>query len=194
MSALRGRAGAPAAQAWIELRSDDPSAVSALGIARTRLAAGNGLSGLRRWRLIEIQGRLPEPGALAARLHASTWFYNPHKESLVLRTLERDPAPLPPGWQALLVLERDGTRREAAERWWRHAFRSKVQVHAGTVWGLGFEPGIDASVAASELLSVTDHLHGLFANPHAEWSAHANDGIPLGWISATRSRAQEVRA
>lgn len=182
MTAVRTLAPATLAQAWIELRAHDPAAVSALAVARARLDAGRGLRALRRWRLIEIEGRLPDAETLAERLHASTWFYNPHKESLVLRASAADPPPVPAGWQTLLVVERGGARRAAAERWWRHAFKGRIRVQEGTVWGLSFGPGIDAPRAASDLLTLRDLAHGLFANPHAEDAALAPGAAPFGWI------------
>ena len=48
--------GKPIAQAFIELRSHDPEAVSALEVMRARLEAGQGLSGLRRFRVFEVRG------------------------------------------------------------------------------------------------------------------------------------------
>ena len=49
----------PVTQAWIELNADDPEAVSAFGVAQSRLAAGRGLTELRRVRLVEIVGTAP---------------------------------------------------------------------------------------------------------------------------------------
>ena len=49
-----GRAGS--IQAWIERIGDDPEVFSALSVARSRLAAGRGLRGLRRARLVELEG------------------------------------------------------------------------------------------------------------------------------------------
>src|SRR5207247_3209876 len=67
-------------QAWIELRSDDPEAVSALAVARARVGGGQALLGLRRLRLFELSGTLPATRAVEAPLHRSTWSVNPHKE------------------------------------------------------------------------------------------------------------------
>jgi hypothetical protein len=175
--------GVDAAQAWIELKTDDPAAVSALVVVRTRLDAGHGLVRLRRLRLIELRGALPSGASLEERLHASTWFYNPHKETCVVRTGVSQAAPIGTDEQALLVSERDNVRREAAERWWRHAFGRRIEVREAIVWALTFEEGIDAARRAEELMCVTDYRHGLFANPHAQDCLHAVDGIPLPWLA-----------
>ena len=70
-------------QAWIELRSDDPEAVSALAVARARVGGGQALLGLRRLRLFELSGTLPATAEIEdllgfalpgqARLHQEWW-------------------------------------------------------------------------------------------------------------------------
>lgn len=177
------------AQAWIELRADDPAAVSALGVARARLDAGRPLAGLRRFRVIELRGALPGREALETHLHESTWFYNPHKESCVLRTDARDPAPGGPGAETILVVERGGARRTAAERWWRHETGRRIAVREAVAWRLEFAPGTDPAAAAESLMTVRDQAHGLFANPHAETAARAGGTIPLGWIQAVEEES-----
>ena len=57
------------AQAWIELKADDPEAVSALGVARVHLPAGSTLAGLRRFRLFELAGVLPDRTRMEELLH-----------------------------------------------------------------------------------------------------------------------------
>jgi hypothetical protein len=185
--------GARIAQIWIELRSDDPAAVSTLGVARARLEAGRGLARLRRWRLIEIEGRLPGAEEIALRVHASTWFYNPHKELATVRTDAAEGVPVPRGCEALLVIEHGGARRAAAERWWRHETGRRVTVREGVVWGLAFEPAVDAGRAADDLMTLRGREHGLFANPHAQTAARAHGPIPLGWIAEQEPRAREAR-
>jgi hypothetical protein len=186
---MSGSARTRQAQAWIELRADDPAAVSALGVARARLAAGRGLRGLRRFRVIELQGALPGSEALQVHLHESTWFYNPHKESCLLRTAERDPAPGAPGVETILVVERGSPRRAAAERWWRHETGRRIAVREAVAWVLEFAPGTDAASSAESLMTVRDQVHGLFANPHAEAAARASGTIPLAWITAAEEDA-----
>ena len=82
------------AQAWIEPRADDPEATSALAVARERLLAGRALEGLRRLRVIELSGVLPDRAALEGLLHRSIQFYNPAKERCTLRLDPLEPAPL----------------------------------------------------------------------------------------------------
>jgi len=169
-------------QAWIEPRADDPEATSALEVARTRLDTGRALAELRRARLIEITGAPREADRIAALLHASTQFYNPHKERCTLRLEPDDPLPGPPGAELVVVWERGGERRPAAERWWRHETGDTVQVREALVWQLRFEPGADAAAAAHELALLRDARHGLLCNP---WSQASRDGVAragLPWI------------
>lgn len=177
------------AQAWIELRAHDPAAVSALGVARARLAAGRGLRGLRRFRVIELDGALPARDAIEAHLHESTWFYNPHKESCTVRTAEDEAVPDAAGAETILVLERGGTRRAAAERWWRHETGRRVTVREAVAWVLEFGPDADGPAAARSLMTVRGAAEGLFANPHAEAAACASGTIPLAWITAVEEES-----
>src|SRR6185503_19339440 len=101
-------------------KTDDPEAASALAVARRRLPAGAKLTSVRRLRLIELEGPLPSRASQEALLHRSTRFYNPAKERCVLRTRRTERAPLEEHEHAVLVWEREGERRSAAERWWRH--------------------------------------------------------------------------
>jgi hypothetical protein len=180
----------PQFQAWIELRSDDPEAVSALGVARARLASGRGLLGLGRARLVEIAGSRRTPDDVAALLHASTQFYNPHKERCTLRDSDATPLPAPKDAVLVVVWERDGERRGAAERWWRHETQEEVEVREGVVWMLRFAPGIgaadavggEAQGAALELANVRDGRHGLLCNPWSQASRLASAATPLPWI------------
>lgn len=177
------RASRPTAQAFIELRAHDPEAVSALRVAQRELADGAGLKRLRRWRLIELRGALPARDEIADLLHRSTQFYNPSKERCIVRTAAEEAAPLASEEQALLVTERGGERRPAAERWWRHQTGERVEVREGLVWGLEFEPGVDATRAATSLANVTDRRAGLFANPHAQDCKLAAGTPPLAWMA-----------
>ena len=175
------------AQAWVELRSDDPEALSAFAVARSRLAAGRTLSSLRRVRLFELTGDLPGAEALARHLHASSQFYNPAKERMTLRTQPGDPSPRAPGDVALLVRERGGERRPAAERWWRHATGGRIEVREARVWLLGFEPDGPAAARAVPLAELRTRDRGLLCNPHVEACDLQAGEPPLRWI-ATRSR------
>jgi hypothetical protein len=181
------------AQVFVELRAEDPEAASALAIARERLPAGRALAGVRRFRVFELEGALPEPGALAGRLHGSTQFYNPAKERATLRTAAGDPQPVDPEEVLVLVVDRGGERRPAAERWWRHESGERVAVREGTVWALRFEPGPGAAALAEDLAVTRGRAHGLFANPH--FQAHhvcAGGAPPLDWMS-TRPAAARTR-
>ena len=106
------------AQAFVELRAEDPEALSAFAVARAHLAAGRRLVALRRMRLFELWGALPGRAEMAERLHGSTQFYNPAKERCLVRTEDGDVAPFGPDESLVLVHERGGDRRLAAERWW----------------------------------------------------------------------------
>jgi len=170
-------------QAWIELRTDDPEAVSALVVARSRLGEGRGLVGLRRLRLFELRGPLPARAEIEDLLHRSTWFYNPHKERCSVRTSGREVSPAAAGEQAVLVVERGAGRCTAAERWWLHETGQPVEVRAGLAWLLRFEKGEDGPARAAELAVVSGREHGLLCNPNAQDHALAPAArIPLPWI------------
>jgi len=172
------------AQAFVEMRVEDPEAESALAVARERLAAGRALADLRRLRLFELAGALAGPDVIAARLHASTQFYNPAKERCRIRTSSADPAPLAANEALVLVFERGGERRPAAERWWRHQERRRVEIREGVVWVLTAAPGADPAELAGELAVLRDRGHGLLANPHVEeHRVCVGEAPPLDWIS-----------
>ena len=172
-------------QAWVELRADDPEAVSALAVARARLPEGQGLSGLRRLRVFELSGPLPGGPAVAELLHRSTWFYNPHKERCMVRAEARGPTPALGGDQAVLVVERGGERRPAAERWWFHETGQRIEVREAVAWLLRYAPGQDARARAAELAVLQDRHRGLLCHPAAQAHAlAAADEIPLPWIGA----------
>jgi hypothetical protein len=182
----RKRAAAKVAQAWVELTTDDPEAVSALAVARAHLPAGRALRSLRRLRLFELCGALPERAALEALLHRSIQFYNPHKERCTVRLAAGEPAPLVADEQVVLVFDRGDERRAGAERWWRHETDKAIEVREGVAWVLGFEPAVrDAGAAAEELAVLRDRRHGLLCNPHAQEHRRAAAEIPLPWMSAS---------
>lgn len=174
-------------QAWIETVSEDPEADSALRVARERLEAGAGLAAVRRLRLFELSGLLPAGAACAELLHRSIQFYNPHKERCTVRAGVREAPPVARGEQVVLVLERDGARRPAAERWWRHETGTAIEVREGTAWVLGFEAAeADPAAAAESLARVHDSRHGLFCNPHAQEARVTAGKIPLPWLGEPR--------
>lgn len=192
---MTGTARAPrrTVQAWVELKADDPEATSAAEVARAHLEAAQGLQSLRRARVFEIRGTLPEPGELEALLHRSIQFYNPAKERCRVRHAAGEPAPLAAGEQAVLVFERDGERRAAAERWWKHETGRKVEVKEGVAWIARFAPDAPAAARLEELTVVRDRQHGLLCNPNfQEWRTAAAD-VPLPWISG-RPRRRGPRA
>jgi hypothetical protein len=170
------------AQAWIELRSEDPEAASALDVAQRQLTAGQHLRHLRRIRLVELRGRLPARERLEALLHGSTQFYNPHKERCVIRLAEAEAPPLAAGERAVLVVEREGSRRAAAERWWHHETGEQVDVHEGV-----------ASQDAEDLALVRGRRHGLLCNPHSQWARWAEGSVPLPWIEGETSATPPSR-
>ncbi len=173
----------PVAQAFIALRAHDPEAVSAIHAAQRHLPEGAGLTRLRRWRLVELRGALPERAEVEDLLHRSTQFYNPSKEKCTVRRHEEDAVPVVPDEQVLLVTERGGERRPSAERWWRHETGERVEVREGLVWGLTFADGTDAARAAESLALATSRDCGLFANPHAQSCKLTEGAPPLGWLA-----------
>jgi len=185
MTATEGRV----AQAWIALRAEDPEAASAFAVARERLAAAGSLRALRRYRVFELRGALPGTAALADLLHRSTQFYNPSKERCAVRADGAAPSPVGAGEAVVLVAERGGDRRAAAERWWRHETGEKLEVREGVAWVLDFEPGADAAALAAELAVARDRATGLFCNPHAQAAEVATGAPPLErWPGARRAR------
>ncbi len=182
----RERPARAVAQAWVELVAEDPEAVSALAVARARLAAGHALVTLRRARVFELSGVLPAREEIADLLHRSTQFYNPHKERCTLRLEASEPAPLGADERAVLVTERGGERRPAAERWWRHQTGSRIPVKEGVAWVLGFAAGEETDARAAELGAARDRAHGLLFNPHAQDGRVAGPAVPLPWIGARR--------
>jgi len=178
------------AQAWIELKADDLEAASALEVAKGQLAAGQGLQRLRRMRLIELEGKLPARDQLEALLHGSTQFYNPHKERCVVRMAADEAPPLQPGERAVLVIERDGTRRAAAERWWEHETGDSVQVREGVAWALSFDGGADGA-QDRDLALVRGRRHGLLCNPHSQECRWAEDSVPVPWIETGSATSKD---
>ena len=181
---VRKRASAKVAQAWVELVRADPEAVSALTVARAYQPAGLALKSLRRMRLFELSGVLPEREDIEALLHRSIQFYNPHKERCAVRVATDDPAPLAAGERAVLVFDRGDERRAAAERWWQHETGRAIEVREGVAWALGFEPSLrDVDGAVADLTVVRDRRHGLLCNPHAQEYRWAAAEIPLPWMT-----------
>ena len=181
-------------QAWIEPLADDPEVMSAFAVARQRLAAGRALQGLRRMRIFELSGPLPERDALAELLHRSTQFYNPAKERCSLRLDPDQPSPLAANEVGLLVVERGGARRPAAERWWRHETGKRVEIKEGVAWLIGLEPGAGLEETARELAVLKDREHGLLVNPHWQDESIAASGVPLPWIEIGTRRTASKRA
>ena len=185
--------GAPSlVQAYVELRAEDPEATSALGVARARLEAGRHLAALRRLRVFEIAGALPETALVESLLHRSTRFYNPVKERCTVRAAASAPAPFRADEAWVLVLDRGLERRPAAERWWRHETGTRVEVREGTAWALAFEPGEDATAATASLAAVTDRAHGLLCNPQfQDWLAGAGTSPPWPWFAKPARRTRK---
>lgn len=187
----RGRRREAVAQAWVFLNADDPEAVSALAVARAHLAAGAALAGLRRARLFELRGALPGRDDLEDLLHRSTQFYNPHKERCVVRDDPDEPAPVAADERVVLVWERGGERRAAAERWWLHETRRRIEVREGVAWLVRLAPG-ERPARVEELADVTGRRRGLLCNPHAQDHRVSGADAPLPWWeSPERGRAKE---
>jgi len=179
------------AQAWVELNTRDPEAVSAFGVARAQLPGGRALSDLRRLRCIELRGALPGREETAELLHRSSQFYNPHKERCTLRFEPSDPAPIPAGARVVLVTERGAESRPAAERWWLHETGEKIEVREGVAWVLSFDGSSKAVEAAADLAVLHDRGHGLLCNPHSQDHRLSDHAVPLPWIEAADSDPTE---
>lgn len=177
-------------QAWIELKADDPEALSTLDVARAHLPSGKDLESVRRLRLFELSGKLPDAEAVAELLRRSTQFLNPHKERCTVRVEAEDAAPLSAEEWAVLVVERGGDRRAAAERWWHHVTGQRIEVREGIVWALRFRRGGEA--AARGMIELRDRAHGLLCNPHSQDYVITRGEIPLPMWSAV-ARAPEPR-
>jgi hypothetical protein len=170
------------AQAWIELLSRDPEAVSALSVARAELDAGASLESLRRLRVIELCGALPERARLEELLHRSTQFYNPNKERCTLRFDARESAPVGTGARVALVTERGGERLPAAERWWRSETGEKLSAREGVAWVMKFSEASSADACAADLAALRDRAHGLLCNPHSQECRLSGADVPLPWF------------
>ena len=176
--------GATMIQAYIELRTEDPEATSTLGVARARLEAGRRLAAVRRLRVFEIAGALPEAALVESLLHRSTRFYNPVKERCTVRASASAPTPFTADEALVLVLDRGLERRPAAERWWRHETGARVEVREAIAWAMRFEPGEDVARSSAALAAVTDRAHGLLSNPHfQDWRAGAGASLPWPWLA-----------
>jgi hypothetical protein len=176
------------AQAWIELSTDDPEAISAREVAKRRLAAGRELVSLRRLRVFELRGILPGKARIEQLLHRSTQFYNPHKERCTVRLTGRDRPPVSAEERAVLVTERGSEARPSAERWWRHECGEDVRIREGTAWVARFATG-DSSRALRELAVLRDRRHGLLANPVFQDVRIAEERVPLEWFDDTVAEA-----
>jgi hypothetical protein len=181
------------AQAWIELASEDPEALSALAVARAHMPAGRGLRSLRRLRLMEVTGKVPARDRLEQLLHRSTQFYNPHKERCHVRLAATEPPPLAGDERVVLVIDRDQSRRGAAERWWLHETGDAVEVSEGLAWALCFDDGVDADAAMEGLTLVRGRRHGLLCNPHSQECRTAGEEIPVPWIDGATGARQGRR-
>ena len=169
-------------QAWVTPVADDPEAISASMVARAHLPGTARVQALRRVRLFELDGDLPAEPKVAELLHRSTQFYNPHKERCHLRTAAAEPAPLDPGEHGVLVWERDGERRPAAERWWEHQTGTPIVVREGVAWVARVEAGDAAGELLDALVVVRDRRHGLLCNPHAQTHRNGGADVPLPWF------------
>jgi hypothetical protein len=140
-----------------------------------------------------MHGVLPAGAELAEWVHRSTQFYNPHKERCRVRAAAGEPAPIAADERAVLVFDRGGARRAAAERWWRHATGRGAAVREGVAWVASAEPGADARAVLEELTLVRDRQRGLLCNPHAQEWRPAPAAVPLPWFSAPRPRLARTR-
>ena len=181
-------------QVWIEPIGDDPEAISAFEVARRTLPAARGLKRLRRMRLVEITGALALPDEVREHLHESTQFYNPHKERCHVRWTAQDAAPCAPDEVAVLIHERGGERRGAAERWWRHATGDAVRVREGVAWLVTPETESGARALMEELVLLRDRHHGLLCNPNAQDRREAKGAIPVPWLAHRSARAGGKRS
>ena len=184
------RGAGSTAQAWVELNAEDPEAVSAQAVARERLPAGRGLQRVRRLRLIELTGALPDRAELEALLRRSTRFYNPHKERCTVRLAFPEPAPVEAGDQLVRVTARGEGRAGAAERWWRHETGAGIEVREGVVWVLTFESGAPAPERAAELAWARERRTGLFCNPHSQACRTSGAEPPIPWLEESATEEE----
>ncbi len=103
-----------------------------------------------------------------------------------MRLAGGDPAPVRDRERVVVVVERGGERRGAAERWWRHQTGCAIQVREGVAWVLRFAPGVDADDCASDLARVRDRGHGLLSNPHAQDARVSGADVALPCLTAPR--------
>lgn len=174
---------------FVELRAADPEAVSALQVARAHLEGGDTLTGLRRWRVFELRGELPPRAELAARLDRSTQFLNPAKERCTIVAGPEDRAPFAAHETGVLVFDRGGERRPAAERWWRHDGGERIDVREGVAWALAFSGGAPDVAQVERVAVTTSRSRGLLCNPHSqEWRwVPAGEASPADWISGRKT-------
>lgn len=172
-------------QAWVELRSEDPEALSAAGVAERRLEAARDLTSLRRVRLFEMTGPLPAKRSVETLLHRSIQFYNPHKERCFVRAAARDAIPAQAAEVVILIGDTGDERRPAAERWWEHQTGERIEVREGIAWLASFGTGGDDLARAEELAVARDRHRGLLCNPHAQWHRVAAGRVPLPWFETT---------
>jgi len=178
------------AHAWVALRAEDPEAASAYAVARDHLEAARPLRALRRFRVFELRGALPEGQEIEELLHRSTQFYNPTKEKCVVSRDGGATAPVEAGEMVALVVERGGDRRAAAERWWRHETGARIEVREGVAWVMRFEAGANAPALAGELAVARDRRTGLLCNPHAQEVDVVQGAPPRDrWPGARRGRS-----
>jgi hypothetical protein len=82
----------------------------------------------------------------------------------------------------VLVWERGGARRPAAERWWRHETGETVAVCEGVVWALRFAVGTDAAERCASW-----RRHAISGTDSSRTGSRRNIGVqdqapPLAWI------------
>ncbi len=174
---------------FVELRAADPEAVSALQVAHAHLEGGADLAALRRWRIFELRGELPERAELDERLHRSTQFLNPAKERCTIVAGPEDRAPFAAHEAAVLVFDRGGERRPAAERWWRHAGGARIEVREGVAWALSCVGGAPDAAQVERVAVTRSRSRGLLCNPHSQvwrWTA-AGEAPPADWISGRKT-------
>ena len=144
--------------------------------------------------MFELAGPLPPVRDQEDLLHRSTQFYNPHKERCTVRCRVADPAPVESTERVVLVSERGGERRMAAERWWSNETGQSIEVREAVAWALTFEPGSDGAAAVRELVTLKDRRHGLLCNPYSQDARIAGYPSAVGSASQKKSVRPAIRS
>jgi phosphoribosylformylglycinamidine (FGAM) synthase PurS component len=173
-------------QVSVQLRARDPAAVSALGVARTRLGLADQITDLARLVYFEISipaaDREAAEHSLRRLLDATTVLCNPNKETA---RVALEPETLTVPGVALLVWDRESPRRRDLEA---QIARALPDLGAVTVWrAVLWLPRLAGDAARQrEILGRialgVDGDAGLLVNPHADAHGIVEAIIPQAFL------------